>query len=353
MTSTSPAVPRAGTSSSRVGWVDAAKGIAIVLVVLHHSLQWLADSRGAPPVLLALDEQLSTFRMPLFFLASGLFAARPLRAGLRVVVRRRVATYAWVFAVWSTLGVVAAATGFSDRLEHSLPVAWLLGFVEPSSKLWFLYALALYSLVAALAVRVPAAWQIGAATALSVVVGSGVLPVDGYVWRAMAINLVFFLVGVHGSALVRRLAEALPLLAVLGAAAAYVLLSLWIGDREVVGSRLVLSVLALATGVGIAVALSRSRAGRAVEWLGQRTLPVYVMHTLWMKVVGRAANTWAEGAPDALVVVLVLVTAVALSLATHAVLVRMRCRWLFALPSAWALPAQGATSGAATTGKRV
>lgn len=50
----------------RVDWVDTAKGICIILVIIHHVCQFLNVSY---PLL----EVFKTFRMPLYFILSGLF----------------------------------------------------------------------------------------------------------------------------------------------------------------------------------------------------------------------------------------------------------------------------------------
>lgn len=52
--------------SKRVVWVDTAKGICILLVVLHHCAQLMGASYP-------LQQEFMTFRMPLYFILSGLF----------------------------------------------------------------------------------------------------------------------------------------------------------------------------------------------------------------------------------------------------------------------------------------
>ena len=67
-------------SGPRVGWPDTAKGICIILVVLWHVVTKHAiEVAGAGPVTDAwvmLNAQLLPLRIPLFFLVSGVFAAR-------------------------------------------------------------------------------------------------------------------------------------------------------------------------------------------------------------------------------------------------------------------------------------
>lgn len=53
-------------SNKRIVWIDLAKGICILLVVLSHVAEWVR-------VEIAFSNQLSSFRMPLYFVLSGLF----------------------------------------------------------------------------------------------------------------------------------------------------------------------------------------------------------------------------------------------------------------------------------------
>lgn len=60
----------------RLGWVDAAKAISIVLVVLTHAQVELAFIGVSAVWSDAAVDVFATMRMPLFFAASGLFATK-------------------------------------------------------------------------------------------------------------------------------------------------------------------------------------------------------------------------------------------------------------------------------------
>jgi len=65
-----------GTSATaRVDWVDYAKGICIVMVVMMHSVLGVEHAAGETGFLHALVVFAKPFRMPDFFLISGLFLA--------------------------------------------------------------------------------------------------------------------------------------------------------------------------------------------------------------------------------------------------------------------------------------
>ena len=109
---------------SRIDWVDAAKGMSILLVVLHHVVI-LSEPHGlVPGPVSALNTALASLRMPLFFLASGLFAAAPLAASWRTLLHKRVAFFLYLFVLWTLLQSVVflalpadgAAAGLAGEL---------------------------------------------------------------------------------------------------------------------------------------------------------------------------------------------------------------------------------------------
>ena len=339
------AVDAAPTVRARTAWVDVAKGLSIVLVVLHHVVLQAVGQGWAPDVAREVSAALGTLRMPLFFLASGIFATSTLAGPWRRLLERRVAFFAWLYVVWLVVryvwfGLLAHGARLGDWPSPWTAVTqlWL-----PASAMWFLYALALFSLVGRLSRAVPAPVRVGAAAVLSVLVGSGLVVVESYAWRSMALNLVFFLVGADASGAIRRAADGLGRRGAsgfaAGAGAAFVVLTLALRDPDVVavpGMRLLTSLVALLAGVCVAVALAGARAGRVPQWLGTRTLEVYLLHGLLVGALVRL-GTWVHPEPlvaAAGVVVVAMTTGlvVAGSRAAAHGLQSLRGGWLFAPP---------------------
>ncbi len=82
---------------------DAAKGVCIVLVVLHHlvtkHLELVLPGDGPAVVAWgAVTAGLRPLRMPLFFVISGMFAASAVRRSWGASLRRRVATPYYLYA---------------------------------------------------------------------------------------------------------------------------------------------------------------------------------------------------------------------------------------------------------------
>src|SRR5690606_18228454 len=212
--------------SSRLAWVDAAKGMSILLVVAHHAVSFLHTSGLAPPAVVAANTALASMRMPLFFLVSGLFVARPLAAPWRVLLHKRVAFFLYLFALWTLIRFaffhIPAVAAVDPYVDDTDPVALALSPVIPGSGVWFLYALALYAVVGKLSRAVPAWLQLGVAGVLSALVAAEAVQLGAEMWDRMARYLVFFLLGWHARHLIERLAAATSALRVVVAAGACV-----------------------------------------------------------------------------------------------------------------------------------
>jgi uncharacterized membrane protein YcfT len=339
--------------SSRLAWVDAAKGLSILLVVAHHAVSFLHTSGLAPPAVVAANTALASMRMPLFFLVSGLFVAGPLASPWRTLLHKRIAFFLYLFVVWTLLRfaffhipAVAAVDPYADDTDV---VALALAPLVPGSGVWFVYALALFAVIGKLIGRAPVWLQLGAAGALSAFVGAEILQFESDVWTRMARHLFFFLLGWHARTLVVRVARSSTALRVTAAAAACVgcaVGAVALGIRSIPGVALGLNVLAVTFGVLFAAWISRYRVGRPLVALGAQTLPVYLIHIFWIAVVmvGLQHLDVPQAAEYALPVTLAVVCTV-LSLLTHRVLVAGGASWLFALPSRLAYRAPAAVTG--------
>ena len=136
-----------GALDKRIVWVDQAKGLAILLVVLYHAVFFMNASGWGWPLLTRANGALATFRMPLFFFASGLFFFGNLAKPASTVVTRRVLPMVWLYVVWSVVFAITFSVVPWVRDPERVPLMelpWI--FARPSTELWFLYALAIYFL---------------------------------------------------------------------------------------------------------------------------------------------------------------------------------------------------------------
>ena len=343
-------------ASGRIDWVDAAKGMSILLVVVHHMVYLMEPHGLVPGPVSALNMALASLRMPLFFLASGLFAWAPLTAGWRTLLHKRVAFFLYLFLLWTFLqGLIfwALPSGVAppDAAQTWAELAWEA--VLPGPAMWFLFALAVFSIVGKLLLRVPAWIQLAASGVLCALVGAGLFTVESFSWTFMARYLFFFLLGVHARSLVEALAERSGLLLVAGtgvACGALAGVAVVLDIRGVFGVAFVLNVAAVTFGVTLASYLSRFRLFRPLITLGANTLPVYLTNVI--VVAGVVAVLRMLPVPPVTgwvspVVLAVLVVGVTLA-ATWG-LRSIGAYWLFALPDALAHRPAPAAEGVPVT----
>lgn len=127
-------------------WVDAVKGLAIILVVFGHTWRGSAGAGlfdGAPEGLfLAVDTRIYAFHMPLFFMLSGFFLLSSLhRSDGAGFFRSRMIRLVWPMLLWSyvfTLSKIAAG----PLANTPVILSWeLLQPIPGKWQFWFLWAL--------------------------------------------------------------------------------------------------------------------------------------------------------------------------------------------------------------------
>ncbi|GIH76625.1 acyltransferase family protein [Planobispora longispora] len=314
----------AAPARERVRWADTAKGVCILLVVLWHvvakhylRVDWRIDLPVAG-AWGALGEQLLPLRMPLFFTISGMFALGAVNRPWRMTARSRVAKFLYLYALWLLIHTAILSTTPEFPTDRATGVAGLVEqlTITPSN-LWYLYALALYFVIAKLTRRFPRLLVLGLALTLSVLASADLIAAPGN--RAgLYQNLVFFLAGMHFRPAVERLAAAADrrrLLLTGGGYATALLVMAVLGAQAWPGVWPAVSVAATAFGVTAAVALSRWRLlSTPLAALGRQTLPIYVIHMpvlalLDLALAGPLSGLGGAGATAVAVVEPILLTA--------------------------------------------
>jgi uncharacterized membrane protein YcfT len=132
----------------RVAWVDYAKGFCIVMVVMMHSTLGVQEAAGATSWMGALVAFAKPFRMPDFFLISGLFLARVIGKDWHDYLDRKVRHFAYFYALWVTIQFAFKAPGFAVELGWmGVLQHYLFSFIEPFGTLWFIYLLPIFFVV--------------------------------------------------------------------------------------------------------------------------------------------------------------------------------------------------------------
>jgi uncharacterized membrane protein YcfT len=152
--------------SSRVDWVDYAKGFCIVMVVMMHSTLGVEQAAGHEGWMHAAVAFARPFRMPDFFLISGLFLARVIDRDWRDYLDKKVLHFAYFYVLWVTIQFAFKAPMFAaDMGWRGVGFAYLEAFIEPFGTLWFIYLLPIFFVVVKATRPLPwlAIWLAGAA----------------------------------------------------------------------------------------------------------------------------------------------------------------------------------------------
>ncbi|MBX5439709.1 MAG: acyltransferase family protein, partial [Thermoflavifilum sp.] len=125
--------------------MDYAKGIALILVAYRHIL--IGFERAGLPIhimLLKANEMFFSFRMPLFFILSGVFITRSLeKRGWLELIKIKWQTLLYPYLLWCiiqiTLQITFSEYTNSDRTLHDY--AYILTNPDALDQLWYLFAL--------------------------------------------------------------------------------------------------------------------------------------------------------------------------------------------------------------------
>src|SRR3979409_948174 len=146
----------AQSAPMRIDWVDYAKGICIVMVVMMHSVLGVELAAGQTGFMHLLVAFAKPFRMPDFFLISGLFLSVVIDRDWRTYLDRKVVHFAYFYVLWVTIQFGLKAPSFAAETGWTHVVLVLLeSFFEPFGTLWFIYLLPVFFVVAKATRRMP------------------------------------------------------------------------------------------------------------------------------------------------------------------------------------------------------
>jgi uncharacterized membrane protein YcfT len=152
--------------SMRIDWVDYAKGICIVMVVMMHSVLGVEAAAGQTGFMHVLVAFAKPFRMPDFFLISGLFLSVVIGRDWRTYLDRKVVHFAYFYLLWVTIQFGFKAPSFAAEQGWThVGMMYLESFIEPFGTLWFIYLLPVFFVVTKATLRMPqpAIWCLAAA----------------------------------------------------------------------------------------------------------------------------------------------------------------------------------------------
>jgi uncharacterized membrane protein YcfT len=270
---------------NRVDWVDYAKGICIVLVVMMHSTLGVEAAMGVEGKLHTFIEWARPFRMPDFFLISGLFLAKRIDVSWRGYLDKKVIHFIYFYLLWMTIQFLFKGYGIykAEGLDGFL-LQYALAFIEPFGTLWFIYLLPVFFVVTKLTRSVSPLLVFAVAAALQIApIHTGWIMIDEFASR-----FVFFFAGYWLAKHVFNFADDMASFGIAGLIAA---LTVWgilhtqvfrLGYAETPGINLALGFLGTAAVVSASVLLTRFKWGNALRFLGENSIVVYLAFFVFM-----------------------------------------------------------------------
>lgn len=133
--------------AKRQSWVDYAKGIAIILVLYRHVFEGIKNSGIDVSKYLFLEEWniiFFSFRMPLFFIVSGIFVSSSfVKRGMGQFIKTKLRTILYPYFLWGIIQVTLQLI-FSPYVNGRIDLynyLDLLYLPREIEQFWYLYAL--------------------------------------------------------------------------------------------------------------------------------------------------------------------------------------------------------------------
>ena len=306
----------AGTNratAERIDWVDYAKGFCIILVVMMHSTLRMGETVGGEGWLHWVVEFARPFRMPDFFLISGLFLANVIDRHWRLYIDRKVVHFFYFYILWITIqfaikGPVSVLDGHT--VEHVVG-SYLMSFIQPFGTLWFIYLLPVFFIVTKLLRHLPWYVLLGSAAFLQIMpIHTGWVTLDEFASR-----YVYFVAGYLFAAHIFRLASwviANPVASVAGLLA-WALANgtmVFAGYSQMPFVSLALGAMGAAAVVLASSLLSRVSAMGFLRYLGEHSIVVYLAFFFPMGVVRLVMARYGSGLDIGTMSLIVTVSAV-------------------------------------------
>lgn len=271
------------TPRLRIAWIDYARGLSILMVVLGHVILGLQASEllSDGPLLRIWDARFYNVRMPLFFTLSGIFAERWVGRSTVDFLRDKGATIVYPFFVWGILqtsiqAMIAPITNGNMTLWHVLRFP-----VLPAGQFWFLHVL-FYVMLGYFLLR---KLGLGPIACLAVALGGYAMQGDWPQGSTIPLELVgyyapFYAVGGVAGAFASwfRIERPAHLAAVMVAGFGALIAATRLGQTPPLPIQLTATLCGIGGAIALTSLLSRSRLMGFLPVIGRYSLEILVIH---------------------------------------------------------------------------
>lgn len=325
-----------------IAWADVAKFACVCLVVLMHGEAQIAPSGwyDYPKIIHVwhtVNEFIRPIRMPTFFLISGMLASKYVMHVRKESDNRCFTRPMYLYILWALVLAMLVPNypdiDFNISLAERLHTIFYVG-----SPAWFMYGLGIFYLIAKVTRSLPPRTVL-IACALVSLCGSIWLPGHTYFASRLVRCLFFFVAGVRLKDIVIDFANRASPRRNLALFALYALGAVITAQFETYFIAVDMVAVAFSLTTWCLLCRNLGTLAQPVQWLGRRTLFVYVLHFPLFALLSEAVSLWAG--PEILqnfwlglaYPVIAVALLVPLSLALGLLLQRMGLHMLFELPS--------------------
>lgn len=299
--------------SARVDWVDYAKGICILLVVMFHTVNHYEAAVGAEGWMRWIVDFSKPFRMPDFFLISGLFLSRTIHSNLTTYIDKKVVHFAYFYLLWLALTLLLTDNDVLRTNPVEFAKLYLWNIIQPTGVLWFVHMLAVFYVITRLLARVPKWMVFTAAAALQIAHQALWIDTASFILNRTMEYYVYFFLGyaIHGLIFdVAARAKARPWVT-LAVISGWAVCNFWLVEQSfhtVPGYGLMMGLAGALAVVEIAALLSKWKSARFLRYCGQNSIVIYLTFFFPMTVLERtlAAKGWIPDVGAACLVILVI-----------------------------------------------
>lgn len=131
----------------RIEYIDIMKGIAIILVVLGHEIDYYNELYEIPLFLQNIKTNINTVHMPVFFFCAGIFADKAVHRSfshnvIKKTYRLMVPYFLWIFFLTLANAIFAPILGTTANWQRLIESP-----IKPFGQFWFLYVLFIIEII--------------------------------------------------------------------------------------------------------------------------------------------------------------------------------------------------------------
>lgn len=324
--------------ASRMGWIDYAKGIAIVLVVYRH-VEFGIRNSGIPlnQWVINLNDMLYSFRMPLFFLLSGLFFQKSIeRKGEKRFLVSRINTLLYPYILWALIQITLQIMFPGVANAHRSVRDYMNILIQPRNldQLWYLFALFNVTLLYLLTSRLFKYDNIARLVLSLIFLALAPLVKEISTVYDILLHYIFFCIGnitaswFFSDKTQDRLSSMSGLLILLPV---FVLCQYYFLYHQQMNLYLyaVIALIGSMFVIMVSFQLEKYQVLPILKLFGHYSLYIYLLHVPIVSVIRYVLLQYWLGINEIVLLVLLILIAIFFSIIIYRVLMQMKMRWLF------------------------